>query len=145
MSAAPRITVRHGDRNYGPYGLDEVNRLLAEGRLRRDDLAWVEGAPEWTRLGRVPGTAPEPPPIVVDGEAISDRKILVAFLLALFLGTLGVHRFYCGRIGSGVAQLVLTLTVLGAPIAWIWSTVDWILIVCGAFRDGDERLLTEWT
>ncbi|MBL9078629.1 MAG: NINE protein [Planctomycetes bacterium] len=145
-STAQKITVRHGDRNFGPYVLDDVNRLLAEGRLSHNDLAWVEGSPEWVRLGYVPGTMAVPPVRgMVDGEAVSDRRIVPAFLLAFFLGVFGVHRFYCGRTGSGIAMLVVTLTLIGSVVTAIWATVDWILIVCGVFRDGEGRRITEWT
>ncbi len=149
-NTATRITVRHGDRNFGPYGLDEVNRLLVEGRLSRDDLAWVEGAPEWTRLGLVPGTAavpPAPPSAMVldDGELVSDRLVLPAFLLAFFVGTFGVHRFYVGKTGTGILMLLLTLTLFGAIGTVVWATIDWILIVCGAFRDAEGRRLIVWT
>lgn len=143
---AHKITVRHGDRNFGPYGLDDVNRLLADGRLSPNDLAWVEGAPEWTRLGYVPGTiSMPPPPHLVDGEEASDRRILPAFLLAFFLGTFGVHRFYCGRTGSGIAMLLLTVSGIGLLVTVVWHVVDWILILTGSFRDDEGRRLTEWT
>jgi TM2 domain-containing membrane protein YozV len=72
-------------------------------------------------------------------ENVSDKKRLVAFLLCWFLGSLGVHRFYVGKTGSGVAQL-LTLGGLG-----IWSLIDWITILCGSFKDSDGKTLSEWT
>ncbi|AMU88809.1 hypothetical protein ATM17_07100 [Sphingopyxis macrogoltabida] len=57
----------------------------------------------------------------------------VAYLLCIFLGGLGIHRFYLGRSGSGAAQLVLW--VLGWVtffVAWIplgiWVIVDLFLI-----------------
>lgn len=149
-SPAAKITVRQGSTNYGPYSLDDVNRLLVAGRLAPNDLAWVEGTPEWTRLGHVPGTMPVPPargPVASEAaeEGTSDRRILPAFLLAFFLGALGVHRFYVGKTGSGIAMLVITLTFVGLIVTGIWATVDWILIVCGVFRDGEGRTLTRWT
>ncbi len=148
-STAPRITVRHGNQNFGPYSLDEINQLLVSGRLSRDDLAWVEGTPEWTRLGFIPGAMEVPPwpaesmPAVPDRG--SDRLILPAFLLAFFLGVFGVHRFYVGKTGSGIAMLVLTLTLIGVVVTGIWATIDWILIVCGAFQDAEGKLLKRWT
>lgn len=149
MSAASRITVRHADQNYGPYNLEQVNAMLAAGRLDEADLAWVEGTPDWQRLGAIPGVVRVPPVHgsrqAARGEDESERLILPAFLLAFFLGPFGVHRFYCGRTGSGIAMLVLTITVVGALVTGIWALVDWILIVTGSFRDGDGKLLKRWS
>ena len=36
----------------------------------------------------------------------SDKEWLVTLLLNLFLGSLGVHRFYVGKIGTGILQLI---------------------------------------
>jgi TM2 domain-containing membrane protein YozV len=69
----------------------------------------------------------------------SDKRILPAFLLCFFFGIFGAHRFYAGKIGSAVAQL-LTIGGLG-----IWALVDLILLVCGAFTDGAGNRMTAWT
>ena len=69
----------------------------------------------------------------------SEKKILPAFLICSFLGILGIHRFYVGKTGSGIAQL-LTLGGLG-----VWVFIDWIMIMCGSFKDSDGKPLTEWT
>ena len=37
------------------------------------------------------------------------RSVALAYVLWFFLGSLGIHRMYCGRIGSGVAMLALTV------------------------------------
>ena len=74
------------------------------------------------------------------GEAgVSDKKILPAFLLCFFLGFLGVHRFYVGKTGTGILQLV-TLGGLG-----IWALIDWIMIIAGAFTDKQGNKLKQWT
>ena len=62
---------------------------------------------------------------------------LILILLCWFGGALGVHRFYVGRIGTGVAQL-LTVGCFG-----IWSLIDLILILCGKFRDKDGNYI-QW-
>ena len=73
------------------------------------------------------------------GVAESEKRILPAFLLCFFLGVFGAHRFYVGKIGTGILQLV-TLGGLG-----IWALIDLIMIIVGAFRDADGRKITEWT
>lgn len=57
-------------------------------------------------------------------------------LLCLFLGSLGVHRFYVGKVGTGVLQLI-TLGACG-----IWTVIDFIIIAVGNFTDGDGKLIT---
>ncbi len=54
---------------------------------------------------------------------------IVTLLLSFFLGCLGVHRFYTGHTGIGVAQL-LTLGGCG-----IWAFIDFIIILVGNFKD----------
>ena len=65
--------------------------------------------------------------------AVSDKGFVPALLLCFFFGVLGVHRFYVGKIGTGILQL-LTLGGLG-----IWALVDFIMIVVGSFTDKQGR------
>ncbi len=69
----------------------------------------------------------------------TDKRILPAFLLCFFLGCFGIHRFYVGKTGSGVAQL-LTLGGLG-----IWALIDLIILATGSFTDGQGNKITLWT
>ena len=62
---------------------------------------------------------------------LSDKGFVPMILLCFFLGYFGVHRFYAGKIGTGLLQLV-TFGGLG-----IWYMVDFIMIVTGNFRDKD--------
>ena len=53
----------------------------------------------------------------------------VAYLLWLLFGWLGVHRFYAGRTGSGLAQLlVVAVSVVGLAVTIIWWLIDAFLI-----------------
>jgi serine/threonine protein kinase len=81
-----------------------------------------------------PVTPPAPPP-----EETSDCRILPAFLLAFLFGVFGAHRFYVGKVGTACLQL-FTIGGLG-----IWATIDWILILCKAFKDKKGRRITKWT
>ena len=56
------------------------------------------------------------------------KTVLVAYLLWFFLGMFGGHNFYLKRIGVAVAQLILTITLVGTLITLIWVLVDAFLI-----------------
>ena len=59
----------------------------------------------------------------------SAKGFVPAILLCFFFGVLGVHRFYVGKIGTGIA-MIFTFGGLG-----IWALVDFIMLVCGSFKD----------
>ena len=69
---------------------------------------------------------------------VSPRSRLVALLFCVLLGVFGVHRFYVGKIGTGILML-LTLGGLG-----IWALIDLILIAVGSFRDRENRRVFMW-
>lgn len=96
-----------------------------------------------------PPARPTPPPAVryaaEPPSTVSDRKILPAFLLCFLLGPFGAHRFYAGKTGTGVAMLVLTLSIIGVVVTGVWALVDLIVLIVGAFRDGGGRRMRDWT
>jgi TM2 domain-containing membrane protein YozV len=65
----------------------------------------------------------------------SEKGFVPTILLCFFLGAFGVHRFYVGKIWTGLLQLI-TLGGLG-----IWTMVDFIMVVCGKFTDGEGHLI----
>ena len=66
----------------------------------------------------------------------SDKNWLATLLLCLFLGGIGVHRFYVGKVGTGILQLI-TLGGCG-----IWTLIDLIMIITGSFTDKDGHKIT---
>ena len=66
----------------------------------------------------------------------SDKNWLATLLLCLFLGGIGVHRFYVGKVGTGILQLI-TLGGCG-----IWTLSDLIMIITGSFTDKDGNKIT---
>lgn len=68
-------------------------------------------------------------------ENTGSKSKMVALLLCIFLGFLGVHHFYTGKIGMGILFL-LTCGIF--CIGWI---VDIVRIATGSFRDKEQRLL----
>ena len=71
-------------------------------------------------------------------EGASPKTRLVALLLCFLFGMIGVHRFYVGKIGTGILQ-ILTLGGFG-----IWVLVDLIMIIVGSFTDKQGRPLVVW-
>ena len=80
-----------------------------------------------------------PPQSITTSEARTDRNKYVAALLAFVLGTLGIHRFYLGRTGSGIVMLVLTCTVVGLLLTGIWAFVDMIRYLLMSDREFASR------
>lgn len=58
------------------------------------------------------------------------KSIVIYLLLNWFLGVFGAHRFYAGKIGSGIAMFLLTCTIVGIWITAIWALIDFIIAVC---------------
>jgi predicted Ser/Thr protein kinase len=106
--------------------------------------------------------SPNPP-----APVSSDKGKFPALLLAFFFGVLGAHRFYVGKIWTALAQLF----ALGACVALIiacatldgdwqpalgvilgfsilgcmgWALIDCLLILCGAFTDGQGKRTARW-
>ena len=71
-------------------------------------------------------------------NVVSSKSRLVALLLCVFLGYLGIHRFYAGKIGTGI------LWLLTGGIFGIGALVDLILIACGTFKDNEGKLISDW-
>lgn len=86
------------------------------------------------------------------GYGYAQKSKIVAGLLGLFLGVLGVHNFYLGYTGKAVAQLLLTLIgwiiLIGPIISGIWALIESVLILCSSYgsnwhRDGRGQELQD--
>ena len=87
---------------------------------------------------------------ILNGEEVEDyiapavpagsetaKDWLTTLLLCIFLGNIGVHRYYVGKIGTGILW-TLTLGVFG-----IGYLVDLIKIICGKFTDKNGNYITK--
>ena len=145
----------------------EPARRYQQASQVKTDVETIAGTPP-----AVAGFAAQPiaqPPTfpVSTGLIASDKAILPAFLLAFFFGIFGAHRFYVGKVWTGLLQvaawawcifliivcassrggvqdafgILLGFSILGCLV---WAAIDWILILCKAFTDGRGRRLTCW-
>jgi hypothetical protein len=71
-------------------------------------------------------------------SGISDKSRGIALLLCALLGPFGGHRFYAGKVKSGIL-MACTLGGLG-----IWYLYDLILVASGGFRDSEGRRIVAW-
>jgi len=72
----------------------------------------------------------------LEDNPVSSRWMTL-LILSIFLGALGVDRFYVGKIGTGVLKLI---TCGGCGI---WCIIDVIFIAMGKFTDSEGKVITQ--
>lgn len=75
--------------------------------------------------------------MVETAKPIGSRQHIVALLLSILVGSLGVDRFYMGLVGTGILKL---LTGGGCGIWWI---IDVILIATNSLKDNEGKYLQQ--
>ena len=80
--------------------------------------------------------------IVENTDNKKTKNHVVALLLCFFLGFLGIHRFYYGKIKTGLLMAILTILgfyfsetdfILLLTVSYLWAVVDFILLVLKRF------------
>lgn len=133
-------------RPYGPSTAEQVREWIAQNRVNALTLTQEEGGTDWKPLAQFPEFAvvlatPAAPPQLA---AVDQRKSkLAAGLLGILVGGLGVHRFYLGYIGIGVAQILVTCITCG--VGAVWGLIEGILILVGSTitTDAEGRSLKD--
>jgi len=127
---------------------DEINKER-EGDEKPQEAHAVSppsaGPPASAPAPPVPAASPAPPPPaaapsyppVSSAAGASDKDWAVTLVFALLLGMLGIHRFYVGKVGTGILQLI---TFGGCGI---WQLIDIIFIVMGKFTDANGNAITQ--
>ena len=79
----------------------------------------------------------------------SEKSMGLAYVLLIFLGQLGIHRFYLGRVGTGIVQLLLgvvgfatvafAIGFIPLTVLWIWLIID-LFLTAGMVRASNAQL-----
>jgi TM2 domain-containing membrane protein YozV len=69
------------------------------------------------------------------------KSAVIAYILWFFLGWFGAHNFYLGRTGVGIAQVLLTISVIGWFITFVWVVIDAFLIPGWVRRENNLLLM----
>ncbi len=94
-------------------------------------------------------------PAVEAQKIISKKSRLVVVILCFFLGGLGAHRFYVGRIVTGIVMLLgSVIGILGVEIfvgfiplaaVAVWAIGDFLKALTGHMKDKEGKLITRWS
>lgn len=83
--------------------------------------------------------------ILIEQRVANDKPSMgTAYVLGVFLGLFGAHRFYLDRTGSAIAMLLLSLTIIGLIVTFIWHIVD-LFLIAGWVREKTEDLRRDYT
>lgn len=102
----------------GPMSKEQ---MLAYG-LTPNTMVWKEGMAQWTQAFNVPElmdvmhSNPVPPTAPVPPTSGKDKT--VAGILAILIGSLGIHYFYVGKVAAGLITLLLSFVSCG-----IWAFI----------------------
>ena len=103
----------------GPFTVAELRSQAKDNILRPNtQVKRADGTGAWFPAAEIP-------------YVFSDKDWLTAVLLSLFVGWLGIDRFYLGYTGLGIVKL-LTLGFFG-----IWVLIDLVLIIMGRLPDAN--------
>lgn len=85
----------------------------------------------------------------IDFQVVAQRPSrLAAYLLCVFLGVLGAHRFYLGERKTATVMLAIGITIIGLPVTALWAITD-LFRIPAIIRKRDEetreRLMAEAT
>lgn len=113
----PSFYIQRMGAEEGPYTHNDLGMQAKAGYIKANTLVRrADGQGSWFQAGEISGV-------------FSDKDWLTALLLSLFVGTLGIDRFYLGYTGLGVLKLI-TLGLCG-----IWALIDLILIALNKVPD----------
>jgi TM2 domain-containing membrane protein YozV len=143
---------------YGPIDAAGLRQWCLEGRIRPDTTIYETASGSAVRAADMPdlrailqgfGPHAAPPaamPLGLPAFTMPTKSKMVAVLLAVVAGPLGLHRFYIGRWGSGLLFLLSTFLIyvqldMTYLICVVISLIDAGRILAGDVKDGNGNPL----
>lgn len=115
-------------RCFAENGGDESKARAAYVNAKVEKSKPVSDGVTWGQVSRPKEPSPPPGPQIV--KMAKSRGVYI--ILGLFFGCLGIHNFYAGRLGVGLAQLLITLVlgwfVVGLVITAIWAIIELFMV-----------------
>lgn len=133
----------------GPYTINQMKTMWQSGTINAGTAYWQVGMIQWQSLANIRHFLDTPSgnqfsnPVIVNQvgyqvapqiqQVVTAKSRVTFVLLGLFLGCLGIHNFYAGYSGKGVAQLLITLFFgwvfgLGFFVTAIWAFIEIIAV-----------------
>jgi len=150
----------NGQQQSAPIDQQSLVSLIATGQVGLNDNVWCETMPGWLPVAHVPelsshsrparagfGQIPALPPVgpgATTGTVAPEYRQFVgkkigAGVVALLLGTLGIHKFMLGLTTGGITMLLLFLLVLPIPVLSIIALIEGVIYLTKSdeqfFRD----------
>jgi TM2 domain-containing membrane protein YozV len=143
---------QHGNQ-YGPVAWSELRQIADSGQLQANDLVWSQGMGNWAPAHIVEGLiVPQPALGTFAHHARQAQEKARKFfepganepshvdritvgVLAILLGTAGIHKFILGRTGQGVLMLAMTCTFVFMPVVAIVGLVEGIIYLTRTDQD----------
>ena len=105
----------------------------------------LEQSPDGSHMPRQGPRLSDTQRMLIEQRIANDKPSTgAAYVLCLFLGAFGIHRFYLGRTGSAIAMLILGITVLGLLITGVWAIID-LFLIPSIVREKVEALRQRYT
>jgi TM2 domain-containing membrane protein YozV len=137
-----------GGVQHGPVSWEELRSVADAGQLGPDDLVWKKGMNGWVPASIVPNlisAGNAPPPFPPSGPLSGGKDRLAAGLLAILLGSLGVHKFMLGMTTEGIIMLLISLLTcgLGAPVMHVVGIIEGVIYLSKSDAEFYQQYVVE--
>jgi predicted RNA-binding Zn-ribbon protein involved in translation (DUF1610 family)/TM2 domain-containing membrane protein YozV len=166
-----------GNEKKGPYTFSQLKSMWGSGSITADALYCQEGFEAWVPISSLLDQKPPAslPQYSASAQEESEKRILPALILCLFIGVFGAHAVYAGRWKKGIAMVsclvwpgfcfmligvcarflgdlfinhilaFAAIACLPPLLVTIHVLCDLVWILIGSYKDGRGLKITKWT